>query len=166
MSLYDVDLTWGESSKKWIHQFEGVTTICFIADLDCYHRTLLEDETVNEMMVALQHFESFISSRWFVDSSVIILLSNSETFRDKLDSYPLASYFPDYTGPEAYASALEYIKGRFLQAVHPRPRRGAVCHVMESGDWGARRAFVTLTTAMEEAAYVLKLRAARLLDGG
>jgi len=92
------------------------------------------------MMVAIQHFESIVSLRWFVDSSVVVLMSNIEAFQDSLHSYPLSVYFGDYAGSETYANALGYSKRRFLEPVCRRPEaRDAVCHVMEPGRWGARR---------------------------
>jgi hypothetical protein len=47
--LYDVGGQRNER-KKWIHCFEGVNTILFVAALSEYDQTLFEDSSVNRMV--------------------------------------------------------------------------------------------------------------------
>jgi guanine nucleotide-binding protein subunit alpha len=51
--------------KKWIHCFEGVTAIIFMAALSEYDQKLFEDESVNRMKESIDLFASICNSRWF-----------------------------------------------------------------------------------------------------
>lgn len=57
--------------KKWIHCFENVTAIIFLAAISEYDSTLVEDENVNRMMEALTLFDTICNSRWFQKTSII-----------------------------------------------------------------------------------------------
>jgi guanine nucleotide-binding protein G(i) subunit alpha len=95
--LYDVG---GQRSerKKWIHCFENVTAIVFLASLSEYDQVLVEDETVNRMQEALTLFDSICNSRWFVKTSIILFLNKKDLLAEKLPKSPLGKYFPDFTG--------------------------------------------------------------------
>lgn len=58
--------------RKWIHCFEDVTAIVFVAAVSEYDEVLFEDATMNRMAEALLLFESICNSRWF--SSTLIIL--------------------------------------------------------------------------------------------
>ena len=95
--LYDVG---GQRSerKKWIHCFENVTSIVFMAAISEYDQCLVEDETVNRLEEALTLFDSICNSKWFVKTSVILFLNKKDLFQSKLAKSPIINSFPDYTG--------------------------------------------------------------------
>ncbi|KAK9480962.1 guanine nucleotide binding protein, alpha subunit [Lipomyces japonicus] len=104
--------------KKWIHCFENVTTILFLAAISEYDQTLFEDETVNRMNEALTLFESICNSRWFTQTSIILFLNKIDIFREKIITSPLRLYFPDYPEHDAedeYAVGTEFILRKFIQ---------------------------------------------------
>lgn len=84
--------------KKWIHCFENVTTILFLAAISEYDQMLFEDESVNRMTEALILFESICNSRWFVRTSIILFLNKTDIFKEKISRSPLHAYLPDFTG--------------------------------------------------------------------
>lgn len=43
--------------KKWIHCFENVTAVLFVAALSEYNQVLYEDETQNRLVESLQLFD-------------------------------------------------------------------------------------------------------------
>ncbi|CAO3640520.1 unnamed protein product [Cunninghamella blakesleeana] len=100
--------------KKWIHCFENVTAIIFLVAISEYDQVLIEDETVNRMQEALTLFDSICNSRWFVRTSIILFLNKIDIFKEKLPKHPLRESFPDFTGPETYDSASDYILNRFV----------------------------------------------------
>jgi len=100
--------------KKWIHCFENVTTIIFLAAISEYDQLLLEDETVNRMQEALTLFDSICNSRWFAKTSVILFLNKIDRFREKLPVSPMENYFADYEGGQDYNAACNYILKRFV----------------------------------------------------
>merc|ERR1712129_31638 len=51
--------------KKWIHCFEGVTAVIFVASLSSYNEVLLEDENVIVMSEEINLFDQICNSRWF-----------------------------------------------------------------------------------------------------
>ncbi|CAO3596745.1 unnamed protein product [Absidia cylindrospora] len=100
--------------KKWIHCFENVTAIIFLVAISEYDQVLIEDETVNRMQEAMTLFDSICNSRWFVKTSVILFLNKIDIFKDKLAKHPLKESFPDFSGPNTYDSAADYILNRFV----------------------------------------------------
>jgi guanine nucleotide-binding protein G(i) subunit alpha len=111
--LFDVG---GQRSerRKWIHCFENVPSIIFVVNLAWYDQVLLEvSPPQNRMMESLVLFDSVVNSRWFMRTSVILLLTNIDLFRSKLARSPLTNYFPDYSGGNDVNRAAKYILGRF-----------------------------------------------------
>ncbi len=84
--------------KKWIHCFENVTAIIFMAAISEYDQVLVEDEAVNRLDEALTLFDSICNSRWFVKTSIILFLNKKDLFAEKLPRSPMGDYFKDYTG--------------------------------------------------------------------
>ncbi|KAK9455453.1 guanine nucleotide binding protein, alpha subunit [Dipodascopsis uninucleata] len=100
--------------KKWIHCFENVTTVLFLAAISEYDQMLFEDETVNRMTEALTLFESICNSRWFFKTSIILFLNKIDIFDEKIKTSPLRLYFPDYDKGDDEKSAKEYILNLFV----------------------------------------------------
>ncbi|KAI9255990.1 heterotrimeric G protein alpha subunit A [Sporodiniella umbellata] len=101
--------------KKWIHCFDSVTSVIFCVALSEYDQVLLEELNQNRMLESLALFESIINSRWFMRSSVMLLLNKVDIFKAKLVGSPLENYFPDYGGGANANKAAKYILWRFLQ---------------------------------------------------
>lgn len=99
--------------KKWIHCFEGVTAIIFCASLSAYDLVLAEDETVNRMQESMKLFDSICNNKWFVDTSIILFLNKKDIFQAKIANSPLTICFPEYTGPNTFVEASNFIKQKF-----------------------------------------------------
>ena len=115
--------------KKWIRSFENVTSIIFVVDLAQYD---LEEEEQNRLMERLVLFDSIVNSRWFMRSSIILLLDNIGAFQEKLAKRPLEIYFPDYSGGNNVNRAAKYILWRFNQV--NRAHLDLYPHVIDSID--------------------------------
>lgn len=100
--------------KKWIHCFENVTALVFLVSLSEYDQMLYDDESVNRIQVALTLFDSICNSRWFVKTSIILLLNKIDLFAEKLLRSPLGDYFPDYKGGDNYDATCDYLLHRFV----------------------------------------------------
>lgn len=111
--------------KKWIHAFENVTGVIFVASLSGYDQKLLEDDSCNRMEEALDLFAQLNDDkgtygpgrgadehqdnlkafqqmgRWFIETAMILFLNKSDLFLKKIEKVPLAScpYFKDYKYP-------------------------------------------------------------------
>lgn len=66
------------------------------------------------MQEALTLFDSICNSRWFVKTSIILFLNKIDIFKEKLPKHPLKESFPDFTGPNTYDAASEFILNRFV----------------------------------------------------
>uniref|UniRef100_A0A4W5PIZ7 Guanine nucleotide binding protein (G protein), alpha transducing activity polypeptide 1 n=1 Tax=Hucho hucho TaxID=62062 RepID=A0A4W5PIZ7_9TELE len=100
--------------KKWIHCFEGVTCIIFIAALSAYDMVLVEDDEVNRMHESLHLFNSICNHRYFIATSIVLFLNKKDVFTEKIKKAHLSMCFPDYDGPNTYEDAGNYIKLQFL----------------------------------------------------
>ncbi|XP_054164956.1 guanine nucleotide-binding protein subunit alpha-11-like [Oppia nitens] len=88
--------------RKWIHCFESVTSIIFLAALNEYDQTLYECQqncVQNRMEESQALFHTIISCEWFAESSIILFLNKKDLFEEKIQSSHLIDYFPEYDGP-------------------------------------------------------------------
>ncbi|XP_029940394.1 guanine nucleotide-binding protein subunit alpha-14-like [Salarias fasciatus] len=96
--------------RKWIHCFEGVTSIIFLAAISEYDQVLSESQNENRMCESLALFKTLLSSTWFQESSTILFLNKTDLLEEKISQSHLAAYFPRYTGPKRDAeSAKKFI---------------------------------------------------------
>lgn len=126
--------------RKWIHCFQDVTTILFLVSLNGYDQCLVEDKDANQMIDAMQIFDSICHSSWFKQTSIILFLNKDDLFRDKIKHSDIRATFPDYEGPSGdYEQSRDYFKKRFLklsqkaQAGRPKEREVYV-HVTNATD--------------------------------
>ncbi len=112
--MYDVG---GQRSerKKWIHCFEGVTAVIFVAAISEYDQTVYEDNETNRMREALDLFDRICNSEYFKSTSMILFLNKKDLFDVKIKSVPLTScpVFKDYQGSRDGKECAEYIKNQF-----------------------------------------------------
>lgn len=97
--MYDVGGQRNER-KKWIHCFEAVTAVIFVAALSEYDQTLYEDSTTNRMVEAIHLFEDVCNKQYFENSSMILFLNKRDLFAEKVQRVQIKSVeaFSDYTG--------------------------------------------------------------------
>jgi len=101
--------------KKWIHSFEQVSAVIFVAAISEYDQMLFEDESVNRIHEALSIFEEISNSKWFTESSMILFLNKKDLFQEKIQRVPLQACFPEYTGAADFEPAWKYIADKFLE---------------------------------------------------
>jgi len=99
--------------KKWIHCFENVTAVLFVAAISEYDQNLYEDETTNRMVEALNLFEEICNSRWFNDTNMILMLNKRDLFAEKIKTVPLKVCFAEYDGANTYDEGCEFVKNQF-----------------------------------------------------
>jgi len=101
--------------KKWIHCFENVTAVIFVASLASYDQMLIEDEKVNRVHEAINLFDDICNGRWFKRTAMILFLNKRDLFQEKLAKIPLTVCFSDYKGPNEYEPCAEWIQKLFEQ---------------------------------------------------
>lgn len=91
--------------RKWIHCFDNVTSVIFLAALSEYDQVLSECENDNRLKESLALFKTILSYQWFQESSTILFLNKTDLLEEKIKQSHLATYFPQYTGPKCEAEA-------------------------------------------------------------
>jgi hypothetical protein len=112
--MYDVGGQRNER-KKWIHCFENVTAVIFVAALSEYNQKLFEDSSANRMIEALELFEEIASSSFFMKSSLLLFLNKKDLFQSKISKVSIADtpQFSDYTGGDDYEKGVAYFVKQF-----------------------------------------------------
>ncbi|CAI4223390.1 unnamed protein product [Auanema sp. JU1783] len=113
--------------KKWIHCFEDVNAIIFIAAISEYDQVLFEDETTNRMVESMRLFESICNSRWFINTSMILFLNKKDLFAEKIKRTNITAAFPDYKGEQTYEAATKYIEEKF-EGLNANPEKTIYMH--------------------------------------
>nr|XP_020462761.1 guanine nucleotide-binding protein subunit alpha-11-like [Monopterus albus]XP_020462762.1 guanine nucleotide-binding protein subunit alpha-11-like [Monopterus albus] len=110
--------------RKWIHCFENVTSLIFLASLSEYDQVLEERDTINRMLESLALFYTTIHSPWFHSTSIILFLNKTDILADKVQTSDLQKYFPSFSGkrkdPE---DAKNYIRKLYEQQAVNRDNR-------------------------------------------
>jgi len=123
------------NAKKWIHCFENVTAVIFVAAISEYDQVLYEDENTNRIVEALNLFEEICNSRWFRDTSMILFLNKRDLFAEKIQKVSLATYFPDYSGEDSFDDAAKFLQELF-ESKNRNPDKQIYAHVTCATDTG------------------------------
>ena len=109
--------------RKWIHCFENVTSVIFLAALSDYnecHRVLRDcedpEKSQNRLDISIALFKIIRNNPWFQNSSMILFLNKKDLLEEKIKSIHLEDYFPQYQG-EKYnvMSARNFIEKQFYE---------------------------------------------------
>ncbi|KAL6463677.1 hypothetical protein MHYP_G00280680 [Metynnis hypsauchen] len=96
--------------RKWIHCFENVTSIIFLAALSEYDQVLLENTSENRMDESKALFKTIVTYPWFQNTSIILFLNKTDILKEKITKSHIADYFPEYRGPKCDAdTAMKFI---------------------------------------------------------
>lgn len=102
--------------KKWIHCFEGVTAVLFVAAVSEFNQVLVEDGYTNRMDESMQVFADIVGSRWFKKSDVILFLNKTDLLQQKLNAgAQIHDNFPDFAGRNNYDDVSKFIKEKYEQ---------------------------------------------------
>lgn len=70
--------------RKWIHCFDNVNAVVFVASLSEFDQNLYEDESKNRLDEALELFQQISNSKWFAETSLILFLNKKDLFEKKV----------------------------------------------------------------------------------
>jgi len=100
--------------KKWIHCFEGVDAVLFVASLAEYDEALFEDDTASRSQEALTIFDEICNSKWFCSSEIILMLTKQDLLTEKIKTSPINAFHPEFTGGDNVEEAIDFFRDRFL----------------------------------------------------
>jgi len=111
--------------RKWIHCFEDVTSVIFLAALSDYNETCQStydeenpEKDLNRLDVSISLFKLIKRNPWFENSSMILFLNKKDLLEEKINSVDLKDTFPDYEGGSCNAiAARNYIQEKFCERV-------------------------------------------------
>jgi len=109
--------------EKWIDYFQNNHAVIFFVAISEYDQKLAEDNVTSRMAESLRLFSDICIHPWFLDSAIILFLNKSDMFREKIQHIPITCAFPDYTGPNEFDAASEYIQGKFLELSQNKRKR-------------------------------------------
>ena len=119
--------------RKWIHFFDGVTAVIFVAALSCYDEVTFEDEETNAMHESLTVFEEQVNSQVFVATAFILFLNKNDVFEEKIKRVAITEAFPEYNGPQEADACRAYIKSVF-EGKNGNPERQIYTHMTTATD--------------------------------
>jgi len=70
--------------RKWVHMFDCVTSVIFVAALNHFCTVLFEDERKNGMQESLELFGEIVNAKWFRQTSIILFLNKNDIFKQRL----------------------------------------------------------------------------------
>lgn len=142
MNLRMIDIGGQRSErKKWIHCFEDVSCMIFVAAISGYDQRTAEDpnavrliglqdcdnealtQSQNQMHEAFILFDLLVNGEHFKHTPIILFLNKIDVFKKKLAVSPLSQYYADFTGSntDLYAAA-RYFADRFQRINKTRNR--------------------------------------------
>jgi len=112
--LFDVG---GQRSerKKWIHCFENVTGVIFVAAISEFDQVCVEDEKTNRIAEALTLFYETCNSKFLSNTAMILFLNKEDLLRQKLEKVPFTLYDPSYSGKNDFEGVSSYFQDKFLE---------------------------------------------------
>jgi hypothetical protein len=152
--MYDVGGQRNER-RKWIHHFDDVQAIIYVAAINEYDLSCFEEDTQNRLVEALNVFDDICNSTWFESKSIILFLNKRDLFERKIRVKDIRQeekgLFLDYTRTLRHdTSRHPAVLHCFTRRRHlplPRPRRternNCCCcrgarHRCSGIDWPAR----------------------------
>jgi len=143
--MYDVGGQRNER-RKWIHSFENVTSVIFVAAISEYNQVLFEDQRQNRQDEAITLFGQQLKNEYFLSTPFILFLNKKDLFREKLGKIPFSTQErnSDFEGPHCdtgktyntdgtdkefeacYSAACEYLKALYLNQQRYAPGRNPV----------------------------------------
>ena len=108
--MYDVGGQRNER-KKWIHCFDDVTAVIFVAALSEYDQVLFEDAASNRMTEAVDLFGEICSNKVFQSSAMILFLNKKDLYEEKIKSVHIGDQAPFSNFDGAVGDADYYDKG-------------------------------------------------------
>lgn len=99
--------------KKWIHCFEDVTAVLFVANIAAFDQKLYEDEAQPALEEAVTLFDYAANNKAFTKTSIVLFLNKRDLLAAKLATSSLSKYYPAYKG-NSYDEAVEFMTELFI----------------------------------------------------
>jgi hypothetical protein len=122
LSFFQIDVGGRQKERiKWIHFFDDVKAIIFLAAISEYDQVLAEDGYTNRLKESVNLFHTILRYPWFRNTDVVLFLNKMDLLKEKIASgrNPVQNFFPECPGND-YLTVEEYFRNLFL-AQNPNP---------------------------------------------
>ncbi|EGG15756.1 vacuolar sorting protein 35 [Cavenderia fasciculata] len=102
--------------RKWIHCFDGVSAVIFVAALSEYDQMCREVKE-NRLDESISLFSEIANSEWFVETPIILFLNKKDLFIEKLKRVGYNQYDNNYRGDNSFKDVSEHIAQKFKTVV-------------------------------------------------
>eukprot|EP01133_Synstelium_polycarpum_P020116 gene20116-24121_t len=102
--------------RKWIHCFDGVSAVIFVAALSEYDQ-MCREVRVNRLDESINLFSEICNSQWFAETPMILFLNKKDILVEKLQRVPYNTYDTNYTGDNSFNDVSNHIKRKFASAM-------------------------------------------------
>jgi len=99
--------------KKWIHCFDDVKAVLFVASLAGYNQVMYEDNAMNRMTEDLALFEEMTKKDIFANIPFFLFLNKKDLFEVMIRDKPIDSLFPEFKGGDDVHASIAYIEQEF-----------------------------------------------------
>ena len=127
--------TGGQRSErnKWIHCFDAVHCLIYVASLDHWEYNLYEENDLNAMMEQIDLFDALVNNRYFKSSYIVLLLNFSDLLHQKIveQGKSISVCFDDYDDwknedgtqyESEYAKSIDFITHKFKSKMPAKQR--------------------------------------------
>jgi GTPase SAR1 family protein len=122
--------------KKWIHCFDGVTAVLFVAAISEFDQTCFEDDKTNRVQESLNLFEEICNNQWFKNTAIILFLNKRDLLEIKIaNNVQVDEFFPDFPGPNTFAEVAKFFQEKFV-SLNRRLNKKIYTHVTCATDTG------------------------------
>ncbi|XP_055336229.1 guanine nucleotide-binding protein subunit alpha-11-like [Paramacrobiotus metropolitanus] len=105
--------------RKWIHAFDNVSSLFFVASLSDYDQMVVEAAGKNRMEESVNLFDTVLRTPYFRSSTIILFLNKMDLLEEKIPHSRLEEHFPEYkpnlpgSGESDYERARKFIKSLY-----------------------------------------------------
>lgn len=106
--------------KKWMHCFDDVKAVLFVASLAGYNQVMYEDNAMNRMMEDLTLFEEMTKKDIFANTPFFLFLNKKDLFEVMIRDKPISSLFPEFKGGDDVHASIAFIEQEFRKRLPPK----------------------------------------------
>jgi GTPase SAR1 family protein len=99
--------------KKWMHQFDDVKCILFLASLAEYSQVCYEDSNKNRMDESLELMEQIAHKKIFASTPIYVLLNKKDLFETVFRTTPLSTKYPSFDGTTTL-EGIQFIEQQYI----------------------------------------------------
>lgn len=99
--------------KKWMHCFDDVKAVLFVASLAGYNQVMYEDSSMNRMREDLTLFEEMTRKDIFANTPFFLFLNKKDLFENMIRDKPISSLFPEFQGGSDVHASIAFIEQQF-----------------------------------------------------